>query len=132
MNLFYHLIIISSLKKIVWSNGDRMRINEQIKGKEVVDSSGMVLGKVKDVELNWDDNSIESIVLGSGGISESLGLSKDEKVIPYDMVKHIGDKILLKEGIYEPKSEPKSETEESEDNKFQDSLDKIKNRIDIR
>ncbi len=105
-----------------------MRINDQLKGKEVVDSSGMVVGKVKDVELNWDDNSIEAIVLGEGGISESLGLSKDEKTIPYNMVKQIGDKILLKESI----DEPKSETQESEDNKFQGSLDKIKNRIDIR
>ena len=48
------------------------------------------------------------------------------------MVNHIGDKILLKESIEEPKTEPKSETQESEDNKFQASLDKIKNRIDIR
>ena len=82
-----------------------MRLNEQIKGKEVVDSSGNVLGKVKDVELNWDDQKIEAIILGEGGISESLGLSKDEKVILYDMVKQIGDKVLLKENIDEIKKE---------------------------
>ena len=82
-----------------------MRINEQLKGKEVIDSSGMVLGKVKDVELKWDDNSIESIVLGQSGISESLGLSKDEKIIPYDMIKQVGDKILLKKDKDEPRSE---------------------------
>ncbi len=82
-----------------------MRVNEQIKGKEVVDSSGMLVGKVKDVELNWDDNHIEAIVLGQGGISESLGLSKDENIIQYDMIKQIGDKILLKENVAEPKSE---------------------------
>ncbi len=104
-----------------------MRINEHLKGKEVIDSHGMVLGKVKDIELNWDSNLIEAIILGGGGISESLGLSKDEQVIPYDMVKQIGDKILLKETIYEPMSE----TQESEDNKSQGSLDKIKNRINI-
>ena len=109
-----------------------MRVAEQIKGKEVIDSTAMVVGKVKDVEINWDDNQIVAIVLGEGGISESLGLSKDEKFVQYDMVNHIGDKILLKERIEEPKTEPKSETQESEDNKFQDSLDKIKNRIDIR
>lgn len=79
-----------------------MRINEQIKGKEVVDSSGMVVGKVKDVEINWSTNEIEAIVLGKGGISESLGLSKEEHVIPYHMVKEIGDKVLLKENINEP------------------------------
>ena len=58
-----------------------MRINGQLKGKEVIDSSGMILGKVKDVEINWDDNQIVAIVLGEGGISESLGLSKDEKFV---------------------------------------------------
>ena len=109
-----------------------MRINEQLKGKEVIDSSGMVLGKVKDVEINWDENQIIMIVLGGGGFLESLGGSKDEKVIPYDMVNHIGDKILLKESIEEPKTEPKSEAQESEDDTFQASLNKIKNRIDIR
>ena len=87
-----------------------MKINEQLKGKEVIDSSGMVVGNVKDIELNWDDNKIEAIVLGQSGISESLGLSKDEKIIPYDMIKQIGDKILLKRD----KDEPKSGTSEFE------------------
>ncbi len=77
-------------------NGDRMRLKEQLIGKEVVDSSGMVVGKVKDIEINMDENQIETIVLGQGGISESLGLSKEENVISYDRVKQIGDKILLK------------------------------------
>jgi sporulation protein YlmC with PRC-barrel domain len=79
-----------------------MRVAEQIKGKEVIDSSGMVVGKVKDIEINWSTNEIEAIVLGKGGLSESLGLSKEENIIPYDMVKQIGDKILLKENIDEP------------------------------
>ncbi len=74
-----------------------MRIAEQIIGKEVVDSSGMIAGKVKDVEVNWETNEIEAIVLGSGSISESLGFSKEENVIPYAMIKQIGDKILLNE-----------------------------------
>ena len=78
-----------------------MRLAKQIIGKEVIDSSGMIVGNVKDVEVNWDNNGIEAIVLGSGGISESLGLSKEENVIPYDRVKQIGDKILLKENVNE-------------------------------
>jgi sporulation protein YlmC with PRC-barrel domain len=56
----------------------------------------MIAGKVKDIEVNLDNNEIEAIVLGKGGISESLGLSKEENIIPYDMIKQIGDKILLK------------------------------------
>ena len=49
-----------------------MRVVEQIRRKEVIDSSGMIVGKVKDVEINWDNNQIEAVVLGQGGISEML------------------------------------------------------------
>jgi sporulation protein YlmC with PRC-barrel domain len=79
-----------------------MRVVDQIVGKEVLDSSATVIGKVKDIEVNLGTKRIESIVVGSGGISESIGISKEENVIPYDMVKQIGDKILLKESIDEP------------------------------
>ena len=79
-----------------------MRVAKQIKGKEVIDPSGMVVGKVKDIEVNWDNNKIEAMVVGKGGIMESLGLSKEEAVIPHDMIKQIGDKIILKENINEP------------------------------
>lgn len=71
-----------------------MKVVEQIIGKEVIDSSGMVVGKVKDVEVNLCE--IEAIVLGKGGISESLGLSKEEIIIPYGEVEKFGDKILIK------------------------------------
>ena len=75
---------------------NRKKVVRQIIGKEVIDSSGMVVGKVKDIEVNWDNNEIESIVLGKGSISESLGLSKKEFVIPYEEVEQFGDKILIK------------------------------------
>jgi sporulation protein YlmC with PRC-barrel domain len=73
-----------------------VRIVEQIVGKEVLDSSAVIIGKVKDVEINMDTNDIQSFVVGKGGISEGLGLSKGETIVPYDMVSKIGDKILLK------------------------------------
>ena len=73
-----------------------MRVVEQIKGKEVIDGLGIIVGKVKDIEINWDTNEIESIIIGKGGISEMLGLSKDEMLIPHDAILQIGDKILLK------------------------------------
>lgn len=73
-----------------------MRIAEEIIGKEVLDSSAVIIGKVKDVEVNIETTKIESFVLGKGGISEGLGLSKGETIVPYEMVKKIGDKILLK------------------------------------
>ncbi len=76
-----------------------MRIVEEMIGKEVVDSSAAVIGRVRDVEINLETQKIEALVIRKGGISESLGLSKGEILVPYEMVKKIGDKILLKSGI---------------------------------
>lgn len=73
-----------------------MRIVEEIVGKEVLDSSAIIIGKVKDVEVNLETKEIEALVLSKGTISEGLGLSKGENIVPYDMIKNIGDKILLK------------------------------------
>lgn len=73
-----------------------MRIVQEIVGKEVLDSSAVVIGKVKDVEVNLETNEIQAFAVGKGGISEGLGLSKGETIVPYDMVSKIGDKILLK------------------------------------
>lgn len=76
-----------------------MKIMEEIIGKEVLDSSAVIVGRVKDVEVNMETNEIEAFILGKGGISESLGLSRNDTVIPFEMVKQIGDKILLKNGF---------------------------------
>lgn len=73
-----------------------MRIVQEIVGKEVLDSSAVVIGKVRDVEVNFMTNEIEAFIVGKGGISEGLGLSKGETIVPYDMISKIGDKILLK------------------------------------
>jgi sporulation protein YlmC with PRC-barrel domain len=89
-------INVSGVNEKVSGNVIRRKVAGQIIGKEVINSSGMVVGKVKDIEVNWDNNEIEAIVFGKGGISESLGLSKEEVVIPYEEVEQFGDKILLK------------------------------------
>ncbi|NYB27897.1 MAG: PRC-barrel domain-containing protein [Methanobacteriaceae archaeon] len=72
-----------------------MRIREEIIGKEVLNGQAEVLGRVKDVEANEETNEIESLILSKGGISESLGLSSNEVIVPIEQVKQIGDKILL-------------------------------------
>jgi sporulation protein YlmC with PRC-barrel domain len=72
-----------------------MRIMEEIIGKEVIDNSALILGRVKDIEVNIETNEIEALILGKGGIAESLGLSDNEVIISYDIIKEIGDKILI-------------------------------------
>ena len=78
-----------------------MRIKEAIIGKEVVDSSGILIGKVKDVEGDFETQTMESFIVGGNGILAIFGRSKGETAIPYGMVKIIGDKILLKTEIHE-------------------------------
>ncbi|MFY9638826.1 MAG: PRC-barrel domain-containing protein, partial [Methanobacterium sp.] len=67
----------------------------------VVDISGIVIGKVDDVEVDFETQTLESFKVGKGGILESLGRSSSGTLIPYDNVKTIGDKILLTSEIHE-------------------------------
>ena len=76
-----------------------LRIMEDIIGKEVLDGSAMIIGRVKDIELNAETNQMEAFVISKGGISESLGLSGNDLIIPFERVKQIGDKILLESEI---------------------------------
>ncbi len=76
-----------------------MRIKDEVIGKEVIDISGIVIGKVKDVEVNFETQIMETFIVGKGGIFGGFGRSDNEIMIPYDLVKIIGDKILLKNEI---------------------------------
>lgn len=76
-----------------------MRVLEDIIGKEVIDNSAAIIGKIKDVEFNFETREIEAIVINKGGISENLGISKGETIVPYDMIRSMGDKILLTNDI---------------------------------
>ena len=78
-----------------------MLIKKEIIGKEVVDISGIVIGKVGDVEVDFETQTLESFKVGKGGILESLGRFNGGTIIPYDNVKIIGDKVLLKSKIHE-------------------------------
>lgn len=72
---------------------------EEVIGKEVLDSSAMIIGRVKDVEVSAETNKMEAFVISKGGISESLGFSGNEILIPFNKIKEIGDKILLENDI---------------------------------
>ena len=71
-----------------------MRIKEELFGKEVLDADIQIVGKVSDVIIDTDSFEVTDIVLKKTGISEQIKAS--ENIIPMELVKVIGDKILLK------------------------------------
>lgn len=77
--------------------GVNMRINQDVFGKEVLNTDGVIVGKAHDMEFDEETREIKSIIIKKGGISNTLNISKGEDVIPFDMIKVIGDKILLKD-----------------------------------
>ena len=74
-----------------------MRIVKDLVGKEVLGHDITSMGKVVDIDVNVEDEVIESIIVSKGGIQETLNISKSELVIPFDMVDKIGDKVILKD-----------------------------------
>ena len=89
-----------------------MRIVKELVGKEVLGNDIISMGKVVDVEVDLEDNLIESIIVSKGGIQESLNISKSELVIPFDMISKIGDKIILKDIFDEDLAQMEEEIED--------------------
>ncbi|RAP51280.1 MAG: hypothetical protein BZ138_05600 [Methanosphaera sp. rholeuAM270] len=75
-----------------------MRLLDDIINKEIVDSQGNMIGKVKDMEINTSSYKIESIIV-TGSTSKIKKGKKEEDMIPFEEVGSIGDKIILREGI---------------------------------
>ena len=71
-----------------------MRIKDELLGMEVIDADIQIVGKVSDVIWDRDTFEITDIVLKKTGFSEQIKAS--ENIIPMELVKVIGDKILLK------------------------------------
>lgn len=71
-----------------------MRIKDELFGKEVLDADIQIVGKVSDVVFDTDTFEITDFVLKKTGISEQIKAS--ENMVPIELVKVIGDKILLK------------------------------------
>ena len=71
-----------------------MRIRDELFGKEVLDADIQIVGKVLDAVFDKDTFEITDIVIKKTGFSEQIKAS--ENVIPIELVKVIGDKILLK------------------------------------
>lgn len=70
-----------------------MRSKELI-NKEVLDGNIKIIGKVHEIIFDEDTFEITDLVIKKTGISEQFRDS--ENVIPVDLIKTIGDKVLLK------------------------------------
>jgi sporulation protein YlmC with PRC-barrel domain len=70
-----------------------MRVKELI-NKEVLDGNVRIIGKVHEVIFDEDTFEITDLVIKKIGISEQFRDS--ENVVPVELVKAIGDKVLLK------------------------------------
>ena len=71
-----------------------MRIKDELFGKEVLDAEIQIVGKISDVVFDKDSFEITDLVIKKTGFSEQIKAS--ENVIPMELVKVIGDKVLLK------------------------------------
>ena len=71
-----------------------MRIRDELFGKEVLDADIQIVGKVSDVVLDKDTYEITDLVLKKTGFSEQI--KARENLVPMELVKVIGDKIILK------------------------------------
>jgi sporulation protein YlmC with PRC-barrel domain len=85
-------------------------------GKKVIDSLGDDLGKVDDLEINWENGAIEAIVIGGDlkikqkffdskyakGLLDKRGAKAEHDiVIPKADVKAVGDYVTLSVNIKE-------------------------------
>lgn len=78
-----------------------MRINEDIIGKEVLDSSASIIGKVQDVEYDSAINSLTSLIIITTS-SKNFFKSEEKKIkLPFEAIQSIGDKIIIKDYVNE-------------------------------
>lgn len=72
-----------------------MRIKEDLINKEVLDGTANLIGKVVDVVMDKDTFEVTDLVIKKSGFTDQIK-SAGENVVPTELVKVIGDKILLK------------------------------------
>ena len=76
-----------------------MRLLNDIIGKEIVDGSGNVIGKVKDIEIDPYSKILDSIIITKSESRKKLMSTNEEEKIPFEMINRIGDKIMLKKDL---------------------------------
>lgn len=76
-----------------------MRLLNDIIGKEIVDGSGNVIGKVKDIEIDPSLKILDSIIITKSESRKKIMSTNEEEKIPFEMINRIGDKIMLKKDL---------------------------------
>lgn len=76
-----------------------MRLLNDIIGKEILDDSANVIGKVKDIEIDPSSKRLDFLIITKSGSRKKLMSTNEEEKIPFEMIKQIGDKILLKKDL---------------------------------
>ncbi|WP_407377665.1 PRC-barrel domain-containing protein [Methanobrevibacter sp.] len=71
-----------------------MKVKDELFGKEVLDADIQIVGKVMDIVMDRDTFEVTDLVIKKTGFSEQIKAS--ENIVPMELVKVIGDKILLK------------------------------------
>lgn len=71
-----------------------MRVKNELFGKEVLDADIQIAGKVIDIVMDRHTYEITDLVVKKTGFSEQIKSSED--IVPIDLVRVIGDKIILK------------------------------------
>ena len=71
-----------------------MRVKNELFGKEVLDADIQIAGKVIDIVMDTHTYEITDLVVKKTGFSEQIKSSED--IVPIDLVRVIGDKIILK------------------------------------
>jgi sporulation protein YlmC with PRC-barrel domain len=75
-----------------------LKIKDKTIGKEVIDNHGATVGKIKDLDLDLYSNKIDAIELEDTGLSSKLRIG-NKKIVPFDLVEQIGDKVIIKKII---------------------------------
>lgn len=75
-----------------------MKINQELIGKAVIDALGNQVGVVKDVEWDLNSKKVIALELQEAGITAKIGLG-DNQIIPIDIVKEVGDTVLIKDPL---------------------------------
>lgn len=73
-----------------------MKIKDEVIGREVLDPTGHKIGEVEDVDVDFESDRIEALVLHEGGRFRGK-----ERIIPFSMVETVGERIILKKDSQE-------------------------------